>query len=60
MRNTLLEDDRHTRWNRRLVGQVAVLIMVNAMVIAYVERTPDTLVTLLNGERFHVLSLIHI
>jgi MFS family permease len=24
--------EQHTRWNRRLVGQVAVLIMVNAMV----------------------------
>jgi flagellar protein FlbD len=29
-------------------------VLVNAMAIAYVERTPDTLVTLLNGERFHV------
>jgi flagellar protein FlbD len=33
-------------------------IMVNAMVIAYVERTPDTLVTLLNGERFHVRETV--
>jgi MFS family permease len=28
----LLADERHTRWTRRLVGQVAILIMVNAMV----------------------------
>jgi len=29
-------------------------VLVNAMAIAYLERTPDTLVTLLNGERIHV------
>lgn len=28
----LLTTHQHTRWNRRLVGQVAILIMVNAMV----------------------------
>jgi len=30
------------------------LIVINLTTIAYVEATPDTLVTLTNGERIHV------
>lgn len=37
MHNLSLGGEQHTRWNRRLVGQVAILILVNAMV--------DTVVT---------------
>jgi flagellar protein FlbD len=29
-------------------------VVINAEVIAYVESTPDTLLTLTNGERLHV------
>jgi flagellar protein FlbD len=29
-------------------------LVINADVIAYVESLPDTLITLTNGERFHV------
>jgi flagellar protein FlbD len=38
---------RLTRFNQQT-------LVINADVIAYVEPTPDTLVTLTNGERIHV------
>jgi flagellar protein FlbD len=33
-------------------------LVVNSDVIAYLEATPDTLVTLTNGERIHVLERV--
>ena len=33
-------------------------MVVNSDVIAYVESTPDTLITLTNGERLHVLERV--
>src|SRR6185503_9395621 len=46
-----LTGERHTRWNRRLVGQVAVLIMVNAMVDTVVSAPLLVLDKML--EHFH-------
>lgn len=34
------------------------LLVLNVTSIAYLERTPDTLVTLTNGDRFHVSESI--
>lgn len=33
-------------------------IVINPSVVAYVERNPDTLITLLNGERIYVRQSI--
>lgn len=33
-------------------------LVVNADLIAYVEASPDTLLTLINGEKVHVLETV--
>jgi flagellar protein FlbD len=33
-------------------------MVVNAELIKFIEKTPDTLITLINGERFMVLEAV--
>jgi flagellar protein FlbD len=42
----------------RLTRRNSEPIVVNLMTIAYVEATPDTLVTLTTGERLHVKETV--